>query len=194
MKQKNKINWLFKIMLYVSAFVPMYVLLLIKMLIEIINNNLTFNFLNTFMVFFLIFLTFFGVFGVILTIYNKNLKSTNIEIVDFKNSTDQHFLSYFSLFVLFALSFEIEKVCMAVVFILILILIGIVYIKNNLYYINPFLNILGYSFYDITIIDQNGQNSTIKIFYKGMPKLNNKYVIKTGVSNFIIMQNIKGKN
>ena len=29
-------------------------------------------------------------------------------------------------------------------------MIGIVYVKNKLFYINPFLNILGFNFYDIT--------------------------------------------
>ena len=57
---------------------------------------------------------------------------------------------------------------MKMAFILILILIGIVYIKNNLYYINPFLNILGYNFYDITYKNKNSNEvQHSKIFYKG---------------------------
>ena len=193
-KNKQPNSTIIKTMLYVSAFIPMYVLLLFKLLIEIINKNLTFNILNSIITILLIFLTFFGVLGVFLTINNQKLEKNTVKVVEFNNSTDQHFLSYFSLFVLFALTFELEKFSMAIDFILILVLIGLVYIKNNLFYINPFLNILGYSFYDVTISDQNGQISTLKIFYKGKPKINQTYVIKNAVSNFIIMQDKKTKN
>lgn len=180
-------------MLYISAFIPMYVLLIIKLLIEIINQNLRFNFLNTLMTLLLVILTSVGILGVVFTLKNKKYKLENITLIQFKNSTDQHFLSYFSLFVLFALTFELEKVSMAIDFILILVLIGFVYIKNNLYYINPFLNVLGYSFYDATVVI-NGQTSDMKIFFKGKPEINKTYTIKNAVSNFIIMQNKKDKN
>lgn len=57
---------------------------------------------------------------------------------------------------------------MFIVFMLIIILIGIVYIKNDLYYINPFLNILGYNFYDVTYtIKGETQENRDKIFFKG---------------------------
>ena len=56
---------------------------------------------------------------------------------------------------------------MFVVFVFIIILIGIVYIKNDLFYINPFLNILGYNFYDITYTDEKGKEQKAKFLCKG---------------------------
>jgi hypothetical protein len=51
---------------------------------------------------------------------------------------------------------------------LIIILIGIVYIKNDLYYINPFLNILGYNFYEVTYnIKGSDEIRQDKMFFKG---------------------------
>ena len=176
-----------KIMLYISAFIPMYLLLLIKFIVEIINSNLSFNILNSLMLFILFFLTIFGSFGVFVVLKRTKLKQQNIKITSFQNSTDQYFLSYFSLFVLFSLTFELEKFSMAIVFIIILTLIGFVYIKNNLYYINPFLNILGFSFYNITIKDENGKNAELKVFHKGKLESNKTYNAKIGISNFIIV-------
>ena len=154
--------------LYISAFIPMYLLVLVEIIVDVLNHNLTFNFLNTLNLCTMIILTILGIVGVVWNIMFNELNEIEIVILNKTNITDQHFLGYFSLFVLFSLSFDLSKVSMFCVFILILILIGIVYIKNNLYYINPFLNILGYNFYDITykVVGENKIRRD-KIFFKG---------------------------
>lgn len=171
-----------KIFLYLSAFIPLYCLIIIKILIEIINNNLSFNILNTLTLCLLVIFIGLGILGLFLENKN-NSEILEIEIIQKKSITQQHFLGYFSLFVLFALTFELEKISMFVIFLIILALIGIVYIKNDLFYINPFLNILGYNFYDIKYKDKNGKAKIDKFFFKG--KLENKtYIVKKGDINF----------
>lgn len=171
-----------KVFLYLSAFIPLYCLIIIKILIEIINNNLTFNVLNSFSLCLLLLLILLGILGLILENRNNN-QVIKIKIIQKNCITQQHFLGYFSLFVLFALTFELEKISMFVIFLLILFLIGIVYTKNDLFYINPFLNILGYNFYDIKYVDMNGKIKTDKFYFKG--KLENKdYIVKMGDINF----------
>ena len=161
--------------LYLSAFIPMYFLILLNLILEIINGNLSFNVLNTTMIIVLILLMALGVFGLIWTINFSQEKSIKVKILEKKNITDQHFLGYFSLFVLFALSFELEKVSYACVFMVILIFVGIVYIRSSLYYINPFLNILGFNFYDITYkVEGKQELRSAKIFYKGDLVIDNK--------------------
>ena len=171
-----------KIFLYLSAFIPLYCLIIIKLLIEIINNNLTFNVLNSLTLCLLTLFILLGILGLVLE--NKNCSEImEIKIIQKKSITQQHFLGYFSLFVLFALTFELEKISMFVIFLLILTLIGIVYIKNDLFYINPFLNILGYNFYDIKYKDKDGNIKIDKFYFKG--KLENKnYIVKKGYINF----------
>ena len=74
---------------------------------------------------------------------------------------------------------------MLIVFILILTMIGIVYVKNKLFYINPFLNILGFNFYDITYKIVGGKSEqNIKIFFKGDLMLNREYCVKIKDENF----------
>ena len=171
-----------KIFLYLSAFIPLYCLIIIKLIIEIINKNLTFNVLNTLTLCLLIILIGLGLLGLLLE--NKNgSEILEIRVIQKKSITQQHFLGYFSLFVLFALTFELEKISMFVIFLLIIILIGIVYIKNDLFYINPFLNILGYNFYDVKYKDQNDKIKIDKFYFKG--KLQNQtYIVKKGDINF----------
>lgn len=155
-------------MLYLSAFVPLYFLILIKLVIDIINQNLTFNVLNTLIFILMIILISAGIIGLVWNMKFFDEPVKEIIILKKKSITAEHFLGYFSLFVLFALTFELEKISMFVIFVLILILIGIVYIKNDLFYINPFLNILGYNFYDITFKFKGDEKiRKAKFFYKG---------------------------
>ena len=143
----------------------MYFLLWVKLVLDIINHNLTFNVLNTTFFILLIIVIIVGSFGTFKIIYDDQIKSTYVTIVESNNITDQHFLGYFSLFVLSAVSFDLSKVNMAVVFVFIIVMIGIVYIKNQLFYINPFLNIFGYNFYKISYIEDN-KTKTDYVFCK----------------------------
>lgn len=156
-----------KIILFISAFVPMYILFLINLIVELINNNLTMNITNTCVMLALIFLFLLGTIGLLCIIKFNNKKYKTIKVLSKKNITDQHFLNYFSLFVLLALTFDLSKICFVCVFVVIIIFIGIVYIKNNIFYVNPLLNILGYSFYDITYEDSDGKTQELRIFFKG---------------------------
>lgn len=178
-----------KIVLYVSAFIPMYFLIFIKTIVEIINGNLSFNVLNTFMLTFLVVLIVSGSVGLYYIINAKKTSKFEITVLTKQNITDEHFLSYFSLFVLFALTFELELVSYALIFILIIAIIGTVYIRNNLFHINPLLNILGYSFYDITYIKEGEEKPIVaKVFYKGKLNENKKFIyLECGNQDFTFL-------
>ena len=156
------------ISLYISAFVPMYVLVLVKLVVEMCNHNLSFNVLNSINMITLLMLIAFGSFGLWWNMRVPNDKVIEVEIKSVKNITDQHFLGYFSLFVFFAIPLDLSYVSSYCVYLLVLVLIGVVYINSSLYYINPLLNILGYNFYDIVYVRVgNGADESAKIFYKG---------------------------
>ena len=180
-----------KLLLYISAFVPLYFLVTIKILIDIVFGNLHFNFLNTFSLVLLFLLIVFGCYGAYIAVKHSNTPKNSIIVMQKTSITEQYFLGYFSLFVLFALSFELEKVSMIVVFILIIVLIGIVYIRNDLFYINPFLNILGYNFYELTYRTQeSAETQTAKFICKGKIKMNGDIkCAKLSHENFSLIEN-----
>lgn len=173
------------LLLFFSAFLPMYVLILLKLVVDIVCGNKTMNVLNTINILTFVFLIFAGIIGIIWNVYKCNIKSKEIIVLSLKNTTDQHFLGYFSLFVLFALQFDLTYISGYCTCVLIIILIGIVYIKNSLFYINPLLNILGYSFYDIRLKEINSENEiNTRIFCRKKLKINEKYLIKIKNENF----------
>ena len=176
-------NFLKNLLLYISAFVPMYVLVFVKLIVEIINDNLSFNVLNTINFVTLLLLITAGVGGLFWNVKFSTDKSVKIQIISKQNITDKHFLGYFSLFVFFAIPLDLSLVSAYCVYVLVLIMIGIVYINNSLYYINPLLNLLGYNFYDIEYIEEGcSQTKAAKIFYRGELKIEGR-VYKVKVKN-----------
>lgn len=174
------------IFLYFSAFVPMYCLILVKFIVGTISKTIDLSFLTifTFIVFAL--LTIFGIIGWFWNKNSKTAKTIKIKILSSKNITHEHFLSYFSLFVLYALSFELTKPSMLTISFIIIILIGIVYINNKMFYINPLLNILGYNFFEVEFLDKDNNKKTKTIFCRG--NLENKtYNIKLLNENFLFI-------
>ena len=180
------------LLLYLSAFMPMYVLVFVKLVVEIINNSLSFNVLNTINFATLLLLIIGGVIGLLWNVKYNNEKSNEIIILKSENITDKHFLGYFSLFVFFAIPLDLSLVSAYCVYVLVLIFIGIVYINNSLYYINPLLNILGYNFYDIEYRDvDSGEIKQGKIFFKGEPELGKPYFAKVKNKHFCFIDKNK---
>lgn len=183
------------IMLFLSAFIPMYFLIWVKLVMELINDNLHFNVLNTIVFVALIVVIVLGLIGLKLEIFNQKEKSQKVIIMEWNNITDRHFLGYFSLFVLFAITFDLSKVSMVVVFVLILCMIGVVYVKNKFFYINPFLNILGFNFYKISYkVENDEQVLQTHIFYRGNLKENKFYWVKIKDENFSFVDKTKMEN
>lgn len=146
----------------------MYVLILVKLIAEIINQNLSFNVLNTVNLVTLLLLIAIGIFGLVWNVYYSTDKTIKVKIISKQNITDQHFLGYFSLFVFFAIPLDLSLVSAYCVYVLTLIMIGVVYINNSLFYINPLLNLLGYNFYDIDYQEEGSEQiKSAKMFYRG---------------------------
>jgi len=170
--------------LYFSAFIPLFVLLAVKLLVDILNNNLTWNFLNTFNLILLLAMISLGAIGILWnTIWSKQ-KVVKITVQKCSEITDQYFLQYFSLFVLFAVPLDISYFNEFCIYIIILVFIGIVYINCSLYYINPLLNILGFRFYNSTFVDETGNYKTAKIFSRTKLYENQVYYVKIKNENF----------
>ena len=138
----------------------------------------------------LVLFSFYGIFTLFFTIKKlKKSKGKIVKVISKQNTTDQHFLGYFSLFVLFAVSFEIEMYSMAFIFLVVLVLIGIVYIKNDMYFINPLLNVFGYSFYEIEY-QENGNSVKANAFFKGRLEINKEYYLFDNFSNLFFLKKL----
>ena len=71
-----------KILLYLSAFIPLYFLVIIKILIDIILGNLHFNVLNTSTLIILSSAIFLGIKGIYYSTIKNQTKITEIMIIE----------------------------------------------------------------------------------------------------------------
>lgn len=136
----------------------MYLILIVKSIIQIetdktlIWDKFSHWFVSSLIILFVVTLLFGLIF-----VYKPSKKTTEkIEILEVKNLTGNYFLEYFSLFGLLALSFDIENPYQLIILAIIMFLIAVVYISNDLYYINPLYNLLGYKFMNIKYRREKG--------------------------------------
>lgn len=95
--------------------------------------------------------------AVMLYIFMKRIKGVATythNIKSIKNRTAEYYLSYYSLFVLALLEFSLINPIDLVVLSLLLTILGVVYIKNGLFFINPTINLFQSVIYEIEYQDK----------------------------------------
>ena len=92
-----------------------------------------------------------------------------------KNPIFSLLLFYPTFYLTYFFSIIRQAIVLSVFLVVILYFIGVVYVKNNIFYVNPLLNIMGYSFYDIVYLDNDGSKKEKRIFYKGELKIDGGY-------------------
>lgn len=188
-----------KIFLYLSSYIPIIFIIIIKdfiiLLMAGIKNNdysllLNWNLIGVFIVLLVTIIIFtVSIFG------NRKLTIDRVKIINIRNKTNDYYAQYFSMFILSLLGFSLLNLVDIIVFVLILLVLGIVYIKNGLFYINPTLNLLNNYIY-VVDYESNGEIIRDKIvLYK--KKLNNNSIIDLYVSDFeftIVKNEVKNES
>ncbi len=151
-------KFLKKLMGFLIAFNPMYLILVVKSVIQIeTDKELMWDRFSCWFVILLVILFVITLLSGLIFVYKTSKRvSEKIEILEVKNLTGNYFLEYFSLFGLLALSFDISNPYQLIVLAVIMLLIAVVYVSNDLYYINPLFNLLGYKFMCIKYRREDG--------------------------------------
>ena len=149
-----------KIIMYLSAFLPMFWLILIKdyatILKEAIDGEAPYsNLLNIQLFIVLGIVALVTIITMILISRNKKLSKDLIVATKVTNRTAEYYLGYFSLFVLELFAFSFIDIVDIVVMSILLLLLGIVYVKNGLFFINPTLNIFRSFIFEVEYTDGN---------------------------------------
>ena len=106
--------------------------------------------------------------------YQKLSKETVI-VTKAENITSEYYFTYFSLFVISFFSVDPTQLKDVLIFAFIMLLIIWVYIANDMYFVNPVLNILRYKSFSITyhkyspenkVDDVEANSFEIKVFTK----------------------------
>lgn len=147
-----------KTLFFLSSYIPLYLLLIGKNIVSKISEIDSFDFRN--IVFFNEVSDFaiiiLGSLSVALLIWLKfyireGTKTNCFKVLDFNNDTDKYYYSYISIYLLPTIGLSISSYADIFVLVSLVIIIGYVYVSNDLVYINPVMGFMGYKVYTMEL-------------------------------------------
>jgi hypothetical protein len=167
------------IIMYLSAFIPMFWIMIIRDGLELAINGKG-NFcalINAYLIIAFVFAMLLTTAFAAMFVRKKGLSEELATVKSIKNRAAEYYLGYFSLFIITLLCFKLTNFIDIITLSLILFALGVVYIKNELYFMNPTINLFMAYLYEIEY--DNGKDVLKKIIIS-------KNEIKTGQSIYII--------
>lgn len=160
-----------RIILFISSYLPMYIIIIIQnigslfekgqeILSEknigiyniICNKNMFIlsikgltKFIELYIIIFFLLLSFISLHLVKKMIDNLSAykdEAFSLKVLSIKNANYQYVITYFSAYIFPFITINLNTICGMLEFVVLWFLIGYIYVKNNLVYINPTLNII----------------------------------------------------
>lgn len=165
---KNRLNIFIKIFLFLTAYYPLFLILFVqnsnlidKIFSEGITSTKWINFNDSLIYGLILGLVFFVLLKLFIKFQSKSNTSQFrvIKIKDISHETLNYILTYLIAF----LSLKLNDPKDIISVLILLFIIGIIYVNSNLLYINPFLQLLNYSIYELTIKKDIAEKSTVII-------------------------------
>ena len=175
-----------KIIMYLSAFLPMFWLILIKdyatILKDAIDGEVPYSDLLSVQLFIVLgIVLLITIITIILISGNKNLSNDLVVATKVTNRTAEYYLGYFSLFILELFAFSFTDIVDIIVMSILFLLLGIVYVKNGLFFINPTMNIFRSFIFEVEFSDGNNIRTKILICKE---KIKQGDSLKIDISNY----------
>ena len=109
------------------------------------------------------------------------------------NETSSYYLSYISIYLISCLELSLNSIADCFVFLFLMAIIGYIYISNNMVYMNPILNFMGYKIYTCTLETLNTDDDfkTILIAPQNKSVKIGDTIKGTGRQDFVCVECIK---
>jgi hypothetical protein len=192
-----------KIILFISSYIPLYLLMIIKNILErttdkgrflnVLNRKIIlFDEINDYAVVFFFFLCLISFVYLKLKIKNTVGKK-HYKIKTVENETSNYYFNYISIYLLSCLGLTLNNIVDVFVFLFLMIIVGFIYISNRMTYMNPTLNLLGYKVYNTELkLESMSTEKTFKSIVIAPKEVIIKVgaeIIATGKQDFIFAKN-----
>lgn len=164
---KNRLNNLIRWILFFIAYYPLFLILLIqnsKLIDRVFNwNFVNFKFIelnDTFIWGVILGLIIFAIIIVFLK-FQSNTNTVQYKIISIKDISHET-LNYILTYLIAFLSLDMNNPKIILCIGILLFIIGVIYINSNMLYVNPILQLLGFSIYEL-IVTRNNANDKCKI-------------------------------
>lgn len=191
-------------MLFISSYIPLYVLLVIKNILERCTEGGKFLFsiaklksaryfdeINDFAIISLLILCIAS-FLYLKAITKKDGGIHYYTIISVEDQTGNVYFNYISIYLLSCLGLTLNSIVDVFVLLFLMIIVGYIYISNHMTYMNPMLQLLGYKIYEGVAQSKSTDEriSSIFIVSKSVPVLEGNSYMGSGKEDFI---SISGK-
>lgn len=161
-------------MLFISSYIPLYVLLILKNVLERITEGgrlvnviskwkkaTLFDEVNDWAICALLILTFIS--GVYLkVVMKKSGGNKKYKIIDVSDETGNIYFTYISIYLLSCMGLTLNSIVDCFVFLFVMLVVGYIYISNNMVYMNPIINLMGFKVYNCVLKSINTNDSQIE--------------------------------
>lgn len=177
--------------MYISAFLPMLLIMWIKEVLlytkRILDTPCKYTwkslYTNPYLIIEAVILLLILIIFAFLMRRNKKTGAYTIKIISVKNRSAEYYLSYYSLFILALIEFSLTNLIDIIVLVMLLLVLGVVYIKNELFFMNPTINIFQSYIYEIEYENENGKGTITKLIISS-EKLSDGETIDIDISEF----------
>lgn len=190
-----------KIVLFISSYIPLYILMVLKNILERctnkgrflnlgykIKNIALFDEINDWAIVVLSVLTIFSL------LYLKNkIRNTYGEVYykinKVSDETSNNYFNYISVYLLSCLGLSLNNIVDVFIFVFLMILVGYIYITNDMIYLNPTLNMMKYNVYSVELVAEATDTvvSSIVIAKRGIKIKEGKRVKGTKKYELIVL-------
>ena len=136
---------------------------------------------NKYLIAVVVFIVLIAISTGVLLYRNRKVSVYTIQLESVKNKTAEYYLAYYSLFILALMGFSLVSPVDLVILGLLIVILGIVYIKNDLFFINPTINIFKSYIYEVEY--KQGEEIISKLIIS-KEKIDKKDTIELEVSEF----------
>lgn len=191
-----------KIVLFISSYIPLYILMIIKNILERVTDKgrfigligrkiKLFDEVNDYALVLLIFLCLSSFMYL-----QRKIKSTEgkkyYKIVSVEDQTSNYYFNYISIYLLSCLGLTLNNIVDVFVLSFLMLIVGYIYISNRMTYMNPTLNLIGYKVYNAELLRKSSNNDktfkSIIIAPKRIIIKENSEIIATGKQDFIFVK------
>lgn len=186
-------------MLFISSYVPLYILLIIKNLLERctdagrfdiswtkIKNANYFDEVNDYAILILVVLSLLSMFY-LMKITKKHGGEHYYEIIEVEDQTGNVYFNYISIYLLSCLGLTLNNIVDVFVLFFVMILVGYIYVSNHMTYMNPTLQFLGYKVYEgkVNALSTNEIFQSVIIVDKKLAVIVGTSYVGSGKEDFI---------
>jgi len=187
-------NILYKLNLYNLSLIPLYFIFILQYIKlepfnkwnSVVTKGEYFSQLitNNWQVVFFIFLISLAFLSYVIfennSKYGQKAQKEFTEII----SSDFDHLTFLSTYIIPLITFDLNELRSFIIVIILLLMIGIIYLKSNLYYLNPTLLLFGYKIYKA----KSGDKSVVLIAKKILSKNTEKFSYKDLGNNIYLIK------